>query len=112
MKRGEIWVGLLDPRRGAEPGKSRPVLVMQANALTEAGADTVVVLPLTTKIWPGANVYRVDIHARERLLKNCQVMIDKPRALDRERFGAGPLARLNASELAKVEKSLKAVLNF
>ena len=29
-KRGEVWLANLNPRRGTEPGKTRPVLVVQA----------------------------------------------------------------------------------
>lgn len=30
LRRGEIWVGNLNPNRGAEVGKIRPVLIIQA----------------------------------------------------------------------------------
>ena len=36
MKRGEIWLADLNPRRGTEPGKTRPVLVVQSQALLDA----------------------------------------------------------------------------
>jgi mRNA interferase MazF len=37
---------------------------------------------------------------------------DQPRALDRDRFGEGPLATLTAEEMAAVEKSLLAVMGM
>jgi mRNA interferase MazF len=40
MRRGEIWVANLNPTRGAEIGKVRPVLVLQSDWLTAAGSDT------------------------------------------------------------------------
>ena len=46
MRRGEIWIGNLNPNRGAETGKIRPVLIIQADFLTYQGSPTVVVLPL------------------------------------------------------------------
>lgn len=112
LRRGEIWVGNLNPTRGAEAGKVRPVLVLQNDELTLSGAETVVVLPLTTRLWPNMSVYRVNLAARDRLLKDCQVIVDKPRALDRRRFGEGPLARLTHAEMTAVEKSLLAVLGI
>jgi mRNA-degrading endonuclease toxin of MazEF toxin-antitoxin module len=36
-ERGEIWLANLNPRRGTEPGKTRPVLIVQAQALLDAG---------------------------------------------------------------------------
>ena len=35
--RGEVWVADLNPRRGTEPGQTRPVLIVQAQALLDAG---------------------------------------------------------------------------
>ena len=35
MKRGEIWVANLNPNRGAEVGKIRPVLILQNNRSEE-----------------------------------------------------------------------------
>lgn len=112
MRRGEIWTGNLNPTRGAEIGKIRPVLILQADALTQAGSDTVVVLPLSTQVWPGFKRFRVTVRARDKLKQDCQVVIDKPRALDRHRLGEGPLATLTAEEMAAVEKSLLAVLGM
>jgi mRNA interferase MazF len=51
MRRGEIWVANLNPSRGREVGKIRPVLVIQAEELTAIGTPMVVVLPLTTQVY-------------------------------------------------------------
>ena len=48
MRRGEIWVARLNPNQGAEVGKLRPVVILQADPITHAGLATVVVVPLTT----------------------------------------------------------------
>ncbi len=48
--RGEIWLADLDPRRGTEPGKTRPVLVVQSQALLDADHPSTLVVPLTTKL--------------------------------------------------------------
>jgi mRNA interferase MazF len=112
MKRGEIWVGNLNPSRGREIGKARPVLVIQSDELSEDITPMVVILPLSTQIYPTFKRWRLTIPARERLLKPCQVITDQPRALDRDRFGEGPLATLTPEEMAAVEKSLLAVMGM
>ena len=112
IRRGEIWVANLNPGRGREVSKIRPVLVIQDDALTNAGTPMIIVLPLTTQVYPGFSRWRVTIAPRERLLKPCQVIIDQPRALDIRRIGDGPLTRLTETELAQVERSLKAVLGL
>lgn len=111
-RRGEIWVANLNPNPGQEIGKIRPVLVIQDDALTAIGTPMVIVLPLTTQVYPAFKHWRVTIEPRDRLLKPCQVVIDQPRAIDAARFGDGPLTTLRPEEMAAVEKSLRAVLGL
>ena len=112
MKRGEIWVANLNPNRGAEVGKIRPVLIMQADFLIDLGEPTIIVLPLTTQVRASKEPLHVTIHARDRLLETCQVMPEQPRTLDRKRLGDGPLTRATSEEMQAVEKSLMAVLGM
>lgn len=110
MRRGEVWVGNLNPNRGKEVGKIRPVVVLQSDALSNAGIATVVVLPITTQVRSALSPLRVTIPARDRLRRDCQIMVDQPRTLDRRRLGTGPLTTLTAGEMAAVERSLLAVV--
>lgn len=112
IRRGEVWIANLNPPRGEEIAKIRPVLVIQADELTAMGTPLVVILPLTTQVRASFQKWRITLPARDRLLKDCQVVVDQPRALDRERLGDGPLAVLTAEEMAAVEKSLTAVLGL
>lgn len=112
MKRGEVWVVNLNPPRGREIGKVRPALVIQSDELGADVTPMVVVLPLTTQIYPGFKRWRILIPARDRLLKDCQVVTDQPRALDRDRVDEGPLTTLSAEEMAAVERSVVAVMGL
>lgn len=109
IRRGEIWVANLNPPRGQEIGKIRPVLVFQDDALTAIGTPMIIILPLTTQIYPAFKQWRVTITARHRLLKDCQVIVDQPRTLDRSRLGEGPLATLSAEEMISVERAFLGV---
>jgi len=112
MKRGEIWVANLNPSRGREVGKVRPVLVIQNDALVEAGSPTIAVLPLTTQVQPTLKLLRIHLPPRDRLQQACQVLVDQPRTLDRRRFGDGPLTRLTAGEMDAVERGLRVALGI
>lgn len=110
IRRGEVWVARLNPNQGAEVGKVSPVVVIQADLLTDAGIPTVLVVPLTTQMRRGAELLRVLIPARERLVRDSYAMAEQPRALDRARLGEGPLTRLTAEELLRLERALRAVM--
>lgn len=109
MHRGEIWVVNLNPPRGREIGKIRPALILQADELTAVATPMIIVLPMTTQVYPAFKHWRITIAARNRLLKDCQVIVDQPRTLDRSRFGEGPLAALSEEEMAAVERSFLSV---
>lgn len=112
MRRGEIWLGNLNPNRGAEVGKTRPVLVIQADFLIAQDEPTVIVLPLTTQVKKLKEPLHVTILARDELQEDCQVMPEQPRTLARRRLVKGPLTRLQPTEMEAVEKSLLAVMGM
>jgi len=65
--RGEVWLADLNPRRGTEPGKTRPVVVVQAQALLNADHPSTLVVPLTTQLIDDAEPLRIRIEASSRL---------------------------------------------
>nr|WP_298411101.1 type II toxin-antitoxin system PemK/MazF family toxin [uncultured Halomonas sp.] len=112
MQRGEIWVANLNPNKGDEIGKARPVVILQADEVLESALATVVVVPLTTQYRPAFKTLRIEIAPRDRLLKTCYAMAEHPRALDRRRLGEGPLTQLLEDEMHALERSLKAVMGL
>ncbi|HET8697335.1 MAG TPA: type II toxin-antitoxin system PemK/MazF family toxin [Gammaproteobacteria bacterium] len=102
----------MNPNRGAEVGKIRPVLIVQADFLIAQGDPTIIVLPLTTQVRASKEPLHVTIRARDALAQACQVMPEQPRTLDRKRLIDGPLTRLTEEELRGVERSLVAVLGL
>jgi mRNA interferase MazF len=86
------------------------VLIVQADFLIAQGDPTIVVLPLTSQVRQSKEPLHVTITARDELERTCQVMPEQPRTLDRKRLIEGPLTRLTADEMERVERSLKAVL--
>lgn len=110
IRRGQIWTANLNPSRGHEVGKIRPVLVIQGDWLSAAQDRTVIVLPLTSDVQTSREPLRVTLRARDALRKDSQVVVDQPRTLDRRRLGPEPLTELTATEMAQVDQSLRAVM--
>lgn len=85
-RRGELWAADLNPRAGTEPGKTRPVVVVQSNLLNRTGHPSTWILPCTTRL-TGASVLRVELPAGiAGNHRDCEVMIDQSRAVDRSRL--------------------------
>lgn len=110
--RGQVWVANLNPDRGSEVGKIRPVLIMQGHWLSKAQSRTVVVLPSTSDVRRETEPLRVTIAARDGLCTDSQIIVEQPRTLDRRRLGTGPLTEFSPEEMARVERSLLAVLGI
>jgi mRNA interferase MazF len=49
VNRGEIWLAELNPVRGSEQAGTRPVLIMQTNAINHF-TTTVLAIPFTTNL--------------------------------------------------------------
>jgi mRNA interferase MazF len=111
-KRGEIWLADLNPRRATEPGKTRPVLIVQAQALLDAEHPSTLVVPLTTQIVDAAEPLRIRIRASGTLKKDSDALIDQVRAIDNRRLVQGPLSRLQPQQLNAVGHALLEVLEL
>lgn len=111
-KRGEIWLADLNPRRGTEPGKTRPVLIIQAQALLDAGHPSTLIIPLTTQLTDHAEPLRLRIAAQDKLRKDSDLLLDQLRAIDNQRLIEGPLTRLTTIQLRAIMKALKELMDL
>ena len=110
--RGEIWLANLDPRHGTEPGKTRPVLVVQAQALLRARHPSTLVVPLTTNVVEDAEPLRLRVPSAARLSRASDLLVDQLRAVDNRRLVKGPMARLGADFMGRVGDALCEVLDI
>lgn len=104
--RGTLYLADLNPPAGTEPGKLRPVLVMQTDLLNQAGHPSTWILPCTTRR-SGENLLRVVLPrgiAGNR--QACEVMIDQSRAIDNRRL-VRALKRVPPLLLREVEAKLR-----
>ncbi|HUI81641.1 MAG TPA: type II toxin-antitoxin system PemK/MazF family toxin [Bryobacteraceae bacterium] len=110
--RGEIWLANLNPRHGTEPGKTRPVLIVQAQALLDAEHPSTYVVPLTTKIIDDAGPLRIRIRAGGQLARDSDLLMDQLRAIDNSRLVLGPLSRVSHAIMKNVSDALAELLGM
>jgi mRNA interferase MazF len=111
-KRGSIYLANFNPAKGSEPGKVRPCLVIQNNALNEENHRTIAVIPLTTRLLPDGYPMRYPVNARDNLERDSQIMMDQIRSIDRIRFFPAALTKLTKEEMVQVEDCMKIVLGI
>lgn len=106
VRRGSLYLADLDPRLGTEPGKLRPVVVIQTDLLNETGHPSTWILPCTTRL-SGENLLRVSVpRGMAGNRAECEIMIDQSRAVDNRRL-VRALKPLPRPILREVEEKLR-----
>ena len=112
FRHGEIWLANLNPGRGTEPGKVRPVLLVQNQALLDAGHPSTVIVPLTTNLIDDAEPLRLRVLAGNGLDKDSDLLVDQVRAVDNKRLIDGPLQQLDEQFLGRVYQAVAEVMGM
>jgi mRNA interferase MazF len=112
-KQYEVWFANLDPSVGSEPGKVRPVVIMQSDILNKAGHRTVIVCSISSQSQAGVSFLRIAVEptGNNGLLKKSYILCDQVRAIDvsRLRSKAGVL---DEDDINRLITSVKTILSF
>ena len=112
IKQYDIWIADLSPRTGTEPGKKRPVLIVQTDLLNSLSHPSTIICPITTRVKKDSDILRVHIKkGTAQLNHDCDIMIDQVRAIDNRRL-VRKLGPLPQSIAAKVGENLSIVLDL
>lgn len=86
-KQFEIWIADLNPKIGTEPGKTRPVLIIQTNLLNKIPHPSTIICPITTNVKKDSEILRVHLKkGTANVHQACDIMIDQIRAIDNKRL--------------------------
>lgn len=105
----DIWLANLNPAKGTEPGKTRPVVVIQTNLLNEFHPSTII-CPITTKINPEIELLRVHLK-KSQLHKPSDILVEQIRAIDNKRL-IKRLGSLTKDQTEKLKYNLKVILDL
>ena len=109
IEKFKIYLADLSPKRGTEPGKARPVVVVQTDLLNNTHPSTIV-CPMTTNVVKESEILRVHASKKEsNLEKDSDVLIDQIRAIDNRRF-LKPVGKLSLDDQEKLLENLKILL--
>ena len=111
IKQFEVWIADLNPRMGTEAGKMRPVLIIQTDLLNSTHPSTII-CPITTNVQPAADILRVHLKkGMAKLKQDCDVMIDRIRAIDVKRLQK-KLGTLPEEVEDKIKHNLSIILDL
>ena len=111
IKQFDIWIADLEPQRGTETGKVRPVLIVQTNLLNNEHPSTVI-CPVTTNVEKDSDILRVHIRKGIANLKiESDIMIDQIRAIDNRRL-VNKVGELSKDLRSLVKDNIKIILDI
>lgn len=112
IKQFEIWIADLNPKIGTEPGKTRPVLVVQTNLLNKIPHQSTVVCPIITNVKKDSKILRVHLKkGTANLNRACDIMIDQVRAIDNKRL-VKKLGSLSNDLAERIKENLRIILDL
>ncbi len=112
IRQYEVWIADLNPRMGSEPGKTRPVVVVQTNLLNQIPHPSTVICPITTQIIQNSEILRVHIEAGvAKLDQASDIMIDQVRAIDNWRL-INKVGSLPDDIAKQIKESLMVLFDF
>lgn len=106
MRRFEVWLANLNPTKGTEPGKVRPVVIFQTDLLNKAEHPSTIIFPITTNVLPRETKLRVRLKSQLEFMDHeSEILVDQIRAIDNRRLlhKLGELDKLTSFEL--IEKT-------
>jgi mRNA interferase MazF len=110
FKQFDIWIADLEPQRGTETGKIRPVLILQTNLLKDHPSS--IICPITTNVSPESDILRVHVKkGTANLQKDSDIMIDQIRAVDNRRL-TNRVGELPRDLQLKVKENIKIILDI
>jgi len=109
IRQYDIWLADLNPPSGTEPGKTRPVVVVQTDLLNDTHPSTMV-CPVTTNVKSEMEFLRVHLK-KGQLDKLSDILVDQIRAIDNRRL-LQKVARLTKEQREKLKENLKIVLDL
>ena len=105
----DIWLADLNPTRGTEPGKTRPVVIIQTDLLNENHLSTLI-CPITSKVHKEIELLRVHLK-KGQLDKLSDVLVDQIRAIDNKRL-LKRLGKLNKEQVQSLKANIRIVLDI
>ena len=109
IKQYDIWLADLNPARGTELGKTRPVVIVQTDLLNDVHLSTIV-CPITTNVKADILLLRVHLK-KDQLQKPSDILIDQIRAIDNRRL-IKRLGKLTKEQIVSLKSNISIVLDL
>ena len=112
IKRGDVYYADLDPVKGHETGKTRPVIVIQNDIGNMYSPTTIVAIITEYSEKKASYPICVTIKKGKGLKKDSIVNLSQIRTIDKKRLKAPKITKLSDKVIKKVDKAIMSSLGL
>lgn len=112
LTRGGVYLARLDPAKGAEVGKLRPVVVLTDQSLLDVSPPHVFVCPLSGRSDPDYQALHLMLPARDGLKVESYALVEHCRAISIRRLQSERLAKLEIDEIDEIIRRLHRLVGW
>jgi len=110
-KQYEIWIADLDPAIGSEPGKLRPIVIVQSDLLNKKEHKSTIVCAISSKHREGVSFIRISVEPtlENGLKKTSYILCDQIRSVDLSRLKS-KVGMLDSKTINQINETLIVIL--
>ncbi|MDJ0892821.1 MAG: type II toxin-antitoxin system PemK/MazF family toxin [Gammaproteobacteria bacterium] len=112
LSRGGIYVARLDPAKGAEIGKLRPVAMLSAREVLQVDSPLLFIFPLSSRSDSAFDTLHVTLPPRDGFKVKSYALVEHCRAVSRGRVLGDRIALLTQEELAAILHRLQRLVGL
>lgn len=112
LTRGGVYLDRLDPVKGAEVGKLRPVVMLTDDSLLGIAPAHVFICPLSSRSDPAYAPLHLELPPRDGLRVASYALVEHCRAISISRLQADRLAQLKADEVDEIARRLQRMIGM
>ena len=112
LTRGGVYLARLDPAKGPEIGKLRPVVLLTAQEILAVEPPLLFVCPLSSRSDPLFAALHVELPRRDGLRVTSHALVEHCRAISRSRVLGDRLAQLRSEELEVILHRLQRLIGL
>ena len=112
LVRANVYLARLDPAKGAELGKLRPVVVLTDQSILDIDPPLVFICPLSSQSNSQYNSLHVTLKQRESLKVVSYALVEHCRAISRKRILSERIAQLTPSEIEMIVHRLTRLIGL
>ena len=112
LTRGGVYLARLDPAKGAEVGKLRPVVILTDQLLPDVKPAHVFICPLSGCSSPDYQALHLSLSARDNLKVQSYALVEHCWAISIRRLQSERLAKLEIDELNEIIRRLHRLVGW